>query len=132
MRSTSDLNILYAFNKYDEYDNCIEVKEIQHDGSISITTFQFQYDDQNNWASGNDINDINESLKEIGKKFGANNVDIKKCLNDEKMEEKILEKFLNAKKEFKIKSTPTIFINEKKYEGKHSYKNFKKVIEKLL
>ena len=90
------------------------------------------YDDQNNWASGNDINDINESLKEIGKKFGANNVDIKKCLNDEEMEGKILEKFLNAKKEFKIKSTPTIFINEKKYEGKHSYKNFKKVIEKLL
>ena len=29
-------------------------------------------------------------------------------------------------------STPTIFINEKKYEGKHKYENFRKEIKKLL
>ena len=36
------------------------------------------------------------------------------------------------KKKYKINSTPTIFINDKKYEGKHNYKDFKKEIKKLL
>ena len=48
------------------------------------------------------------------------------------MEEKILQKFLDAQKDFKITSTPTIFINQKKYEGKHNYKDFKKEIKKLF
>lgn len=90
------------------------------------------YNQQNNWTSGNDINDINESLIKLVKKFGLSRSSIEKCLKDEELEEKILEKVLNAQKEFKIKSTPTIYINKKKYEGKHNYKNFKKEIEKLF
>ena len=89
------------------------------------------YDEQNNWASQSNINDINESLKKIGKKFKMDDANLEKCLRDEKIEEIILEKFLKAQKEFKIKSTPTIFINNEKYEGKHNFKEFKKAIEKL-
>ena len=89
------------------------------------------YDEQNNWASQSNINDINESLKKIGKKFKMDDSKLEKCLKDEKLEELILEKFLKAQKEFKIKSTPTIFINNKKYEGKHNFKDFKKAIGKL-
>ena len=37
-----------------------------------------------------------------------------------------------ANKKYSIESTPTIFVNEKKYEGKHNYEEFKKVIKKLL
>ena len=73
------------------------------------------YNQQNNWTSGNDINDINESLIKLVKKFGLSRSSIEKCLKDEELEEKILEKVLNAQKEFKIKSTPTIYINKKKY-----------------
>ena len=36
------------------------------------------------------------------------------------------------KKKYKIDSTPTIIINEKKYTGKIDYKQFKKSIEKNL
>ena len=90
------------------------------------------YDEQDNWASGSDINVINESLKKIGNKYVKNKSDITKCLKDEEMEEKILQKFLDAQKDFKITSTPTIFINQKKYEGKHNYKDFKKEIKKLF
>ena len=43
--------------KYDEYDNCIEVKKIQYDGSFCITTFQFQYDAQNNWIKKEEYGD---------------------------------------------------------------------------
>ena len=35
--------------KYDEYNNCIEVKKIQYDGSVSIISFLIKYDKQNNW-----------------------------------------------------------------------------------
>ena len=34
------------------------------------------------------------------------------------------------KKKYKVKSTPTIIINEEKYEGKVEYSKFKKEIEK--
>tara|TARA_B100000029_G_scaffold212251_1_gene210242 strand:- start:851 stop:1450 length:600 start_codon:yes stop_codon:yes gene_type:complete len=90
------------------------------------------YNEQNNWASGSNINDINESLKKIANKFKISNINAAKCLKDENLEEKILKRMLDAKKKFKIDSTPTIFINEKKYEGKNNFKSFKKEIEKLL
>tara|TARA_B100000029_G_C17407867_1_gene899595 strand:- start:86 stop:697 length:612 start_codon:yes stop_codon:yes gene_type:complete len=90
------------------------------------------YKEQRKWASGSDINDINISLKKIGKKFGLKEDGMNSCLKDEKLQEKILEKRIEAQKKFKISSTPTIFINKKKYEGKHNYKQFKKEIKKLL
>ncbi len=57
---------------------------------------------------------------------------IKKCLVNENLEDQILEIRINASKNYSIKSTPTIFINEKKYNGDHNYDLFKKEIEKLL
>ena len=45
---------------------------------------------------------------------------------------KYLIRELKPKKKYKIQSTPTIFINEKKYSGKVNYKQFKKAIEKNL
>ena len=39
-------NIEYRYNKY---NHCIEEKKIDHYGSFCITTFQFQYDEKDNW-----------------------------------------------------------------------------------
>ena len=54
---------------------------------------------------------------------------INKCLGDESLEDEILNKRIMAQKKYFIESTPTIFINEKQYTGKHNYKDFKKKIE---
>ena len=54
------------------------------------------------------------------------------CLKNENAQDQILNERIEAQKKYKIQSTPTIYINEKKYEGKHKYKSFKKAIEKLL
>jgi protein-disulfide isomerase len=54
------------------------------------------------------------------------------CLKDEDVQEQILNERIEAQKKYKIQSTPTIFINKKKYEGEHEYKQFKKVIKKSL
>jgi len=64
--------------------------------------------------------------------FGLSENKIKNCLNNESVQEKILNERIEAQKKFKITSTPTIYLNEKKYEGKHEYELFKKQIEKLL
>ena len=90
------------------------------------------YKKQNKWAVGSDINIINESIKKIGLDSGLNNNTMDKCLNNENVQDQILNERIEAQKKYKIQSTPTIYINEKKYEGKHEYKQFKKAIEKLL
>ena len=90
------------------------------------------YKKQNQWAVGSDINPINDSLKEIGLKFGLNESKMNDCLKDDLVQDQILNERIQAQKNYKIQSTPTIYINEKKFEGKHNYDKFKKAIEKLL
>ena len=101
----------------------------------SKTNFKFLteiYKKQNNWAVGSDINVINEYIKNIGLKSGLNNNIMEDCLKNEKLQQQILEERINAQKNYQIQSTPTIYINEKKYEGNHEYKQLKKAIEKIL
>ena len=90
------------------------------------------YKKQNQWAVGSDINVINESIKKIGLDFGLSNIKMDDCLKNESVQDQILNQRIEAQKKYEIQSTPTIFINEKKYKGEHKYKPFKKTIEKLL
>ena len=90
------------------------------------------YKKQNKWAAGSDIKVINESIKKIGKEFNLTDTQMNKCLINKDLEDKILNERIEAQKNYKIKSTPTIYLNKKKYEGKRDYKSFKKVIDKLL
>ena len=90
------------------------------------------YKKQSQWAVGSDINIINESIKKIGLDSGLSNKKMDNCLKDESSQDEILNERIEAQKKYKIKSTPTIFINEKQYNGKNEYKYFKKAIEKLL
>ena len=106
--------------------NCFKNKQKKLDFLNEI------YEKQGVWASGSDINSINSNLIKIGKNHGLNDDRVKNCLNDESIENTILNERIMAHKKYSIESTPTIFINEKKYEGKHNYNEFKKIIEKLL
>ena len=90
------------------------------------------YKKQNSWAIGSDINRINESIKEIGLKFNMKDEKMNDCLKNDKSQDEILNQRIEAQKKYKIQSTPTIFINEKKYSGKVNYKQFKKAIERNL
>ena len=90
------------------------------------------YKKQNLWAVGSDINRINESIKKIGTEFNLKEEKMNSCLKNDKSQDEILNQRIEAQKKYKIQSTPTIFINEKKYSGKVNYKQFKKAIEKNL
>ena len=90
------------------------------------------YEKQKLWAVGSDINKINDSIKKIGLESNLNNKDMEDCLKDENKQDEILNQRIDAQKKYEIGSTPTIFINEKKYKGKVEYSEFKKVLEKNL
>ena len=109
-------------------------KILQCDGN-SQTNFKFLteiYKKQDKWAAGSDINIINNAIKAIGKEFNLTEEVMNKCLANKDLEEKILNERIEAQKNYKISSTPTIYINEKKYKGERDYKSFKKIIDKLL
>ena len=90
------------------------------------------YKKQNQWAVGSDINKINDYIKKVGIEFGLNAERINEFLKDEKIQDQILNERIDAQKKYNISSTPTIYVNKKKYEGKHEYKLFKKFLEKSL
>ena len=90
------------------------------------------YKKQSQWAVGSDINVINESIKKIGLDSGLKNDKMDSCLKNENMQDQILNERIEAQKKYKIESTPTIYVNKKKYKGKHEYKALKNTIEKLL
>jgi protein-disulfide isomerase len=90
------------------------------------------YKKQTLWAVGSDINKINDLIKKIGSNFNLTESKMNKCLENNKTQDDILNQRIEAQKKYKIESTPTILVNEKKYSGKTDYKIFKKIIEKNL
>ena len=99
------------------------------------TNFEFLteiYRQQSKWSLGSDIKIINDSIKAIGKNFNLTEKQMNKCLADKKLEKEILNERIKAQKNYNVSSTPTIYLNEKKYEGKKEYKSFKKEIDKIL
>ena len=89
------------------------------------------YSDQQAWIKGKTIEEANENLE----KFVANknfNLDFEKCISDKKIEDFVLNDRIEGTKKFKVNSTPTIIINDKKFEKTLNYKNLKKYLEKLV
>ena len=109
--------------------NGSKIAHCKNDGKSNI--LHFLYNNQNMWLKGETIDELNLNLEKIVDKenFGIN---VKKCLNNKKIEDHVLEDRINAVKKFKINSTPTIIINDKKFEKPLNYKNLKKSIEKLI
>ena len=90
------------------------------------------YNKQTFWAVGSDIDKINDLIKKVGSDFDLTEEKMNACLENSDIQDEILNERIEAQKKYKIESTPTIFVNEKKYSGKVDYKKFKKIIEKNL
>ena len=90
------------------------------------------YKKQKFWAVGSDIDKINDLIKEVGTSLDLTEDKMNECLKDSSAQDEILNQRIEAQKKYKIESTPTIMINEKKYTNKIDYKTFKKIIEKNL
>ncbi len=90
------------------------------------------YENQEEWVAGSNIDQINNNLKKIVQNLGISSSKFDKCLNDEIIADKILNGRISGHQKYSINATPTIIINEKKFEDSVSFKNIKKKIEKLI
>ena len=109
--------------------NASKIAHCKNDGKSDILHFLFE--NQKQWAKGSKIEEVNSNLKKIfdAKKYG---IDIDKCINNKKVEDHILEDRIEAVKKFKLNATPTLIINNKKFDKPLNYKNLKKTLEKLI
>ena len=112
--------------------NAEVVVRCQTDNEKKFKLLEEIYNKQTFWAVGSDINKINDLIKKVGLDFDLTEEKMNACLEDSNVQDEILNERIEAQKKYKIESTPTIFVNEKKYSGKVDYKKFKKIIEKNL
>ena len=109
--------------------NASKIAHCKNDGKSDILHFLFKK--QKEWTKGSEIEDINSNLIKIldSKKY---EIDFNKCINNKKVEDHILEDRIDAVKKFKLNATPTLIINNKKFDKPLNYKNIKKIIEKMI
>jgi protein-disulfide isomerase len=106
-------------------------KVSQCEESQSLEVLNSLYSDQQAWVRGNTIEDINENLKRFLQKKGFN-IDFEECIANKKIEDFVINDKLEGIKKFKVNSTPTVIINNEKFEKSLNYKNLKKSLEKLI
>ena len=109
--------------------NASKVAHCKNNGKSEILHFLFN--NQSKWVKGSTVEEFNTNLKELldGQKFG---IDFNKCIDNKKIEDYVLEDRIEGVKKFKINATPTIIINDKKFDKPLTFKNLKKFLEKLI
>ena len=109
--------------------NAAKIAQCKSDQGLEI--LESLYLNQQAWVKGNTVEDINSNLKEYLKIKGFK-IDFEKCIENKLIEDFVLNDRIEGSKNFKINATPTIIINNKKFEKSLNYKNLKKLLEKLI
>ena len=109
--------------------NASKLAHCKNDGKTDL--LHFLYENQKKWIRGKTIEDINKHLKNLILK-NENGLDIESCLTDKNIEDHVLNDRISGVKKFNIEATPTLIINDKKFDNPHNYKKLKKTIEKLI
>ena len=109
--------------------NASKISLCKQDQSLEI--LEKLYSNQQAWIKGKGIEEVNNNLKEFLKKAGFD-IDFEKCISNKEIEDYVLNDRIEGTKNFKVNSTPTIIINNEKFEKSLNYKNLKKTLEKLI
>ena len=109
--------------------NASKIAQCKNDGDSNI--LNSLYLNQSKWVKGKTIEEVNESLKRFLVSEGIK-VDFDKCTTDKSIEDFVLNDRIDGVKKFNVNATPTIIINDKKFEKSLNYKNLKKTLEKLI
>ena len=109
--------------------NASKVGQCRNDGNADVLNILFS--GQKKWARGKTPEEATEYLKKFLENKGIT-LDFEKCLADKAIEDYILNDRIEGVKKFKVNATPTIIINDKKFEKALNYKNLKKYLEKLI
>ncbi len=109
--------------------NASKVAQCKNDGNSDI--LESLYANQQKWVKGSSIQEANKNLQKFLKNEGFS-IDFDSCINNKEIEDFVLNDRIDGTKNFKVSSTPTIIINNKKFEKALTYKNLKKALEKLI
>ena len=109
--------------------NASKVAQCTNDGNLEI--LESLYANQQKWVKGNSIEEANINLQKFLSKEGFN-IDFESCINNKQIEDFVLNDRIDGAKNFKVNATPTIIINNEKFEKTLNYKNLKKALEKLI
>ena len=109
--------------------NASKIAQCKNGQSLEI--LESLYSNQQSWVKGSTAEEVNENLKNFLKREGFN-INFEKCINDKKIEDFVLNDRIEGAKNFKVNATPTIIINDEKFEKSLNYKNLKKSLEKLI
>jgi protein-disulfide isomerase len=85
------------------------------------------FDQQRSWSQ-----DPYNGFLRIARQAGFTQETFETCLKDSKLAEGIQEVAVRGNKEFGVESTPTFFVNGKKYTGALSIADFEKILDPLL
>ena len=109
--------------------NAAKISQCKQEKSLEI--LESLYSNQQAWIKGSTIEEVNENLKKflINRGFNINYED---CINNKEIEDFVLNDRIEGTKNFDVNATPTIIINDKKFEKSLNYKNLKKSLEKLI
>jgi protein-disulfide isomerase len=109
--------------------NASKVSQCKNDGDSKI--LNTLYTNQQKWVKGSSAQEANKNLKKFLTNEGID-VDFETCINNKEIEDFVLNDRIDGVKNFKVNATPTIIINNKKFEKSLNYKNLKKALEKLI
>ena len=109
--------------------NASKIAQCKNDGKSDI--LNTLYLNQHRWIKGKTVEEVNKNLEKFLLKENIT-VDFNLCTTNKKIEEFVLNDRIEGTKKFKINATPTIIINDKKFEKSLNYKNLKKTLEKLI
>ena len=99
--------------------------------SKNLEVLESLYFNQNVWVKGKTVDELNENLKNFVRNEGFD-INFEECIKNKKIEDFVLNDRIDGTKNFKVNATPTIIINNKKFEKTLNYKNLKKTLEKLI
>ena len=109
--------------------NASKIGQCNNDGKSNLLHILFS--GQKKWAKGKTPEEATVNLKKFLIDENVS-IDFKKCLADKNIEDYILNDRIEGVKKFKVNATPTIIINDKKFDKSLNYKNLKKYLEKLI
>ena len=109
--------------------NASKIAQCKNDGKSNL--LHFLYENQSTWVKGEKIEDVNKNLKKLIEDKNID-IDFEKCTTDKNIEDYVLNDRIEGVKKFKVNATPTIIINNKKFDKTLNYKNLKKTLEKLI
>ena len=98
------------------------------DGARAMALIDVLFASQDKWA----VRDPLPALLQISKQAGFSQATFDECLKDQKLYDNILAMRERGSKDYKVESTPTLFVNGKMVKGGVSIEELEKVMAPLL